>query len=80
MHKNSLNNKSLVWPTRDFDCTLVKFPFASSFRFFLTSNARLFVMLSLANLLLDTGFCAISLKTTQSAIQSLILFDDYIRH
>ena len=50
--------------TRDFVCTLVKFTLTSSFRFFLTSYAGLFVMFSLTNLLLNTGFCAISFETT----------------
>ena len=36
-------------------------------------------MLSLANLLLDSGLCTVSLETAKCAIQSLILFHDYAR-
>ena len=64
--------------TRDFVCKSVKFTFASGFRFFLTPYARLFIMFSFANLLLDACLCAISFETTQSAVQSLILFNDHI--
>ncbi len=57
---------------------LIVFPLASSFRLFLPAYARLLIMLSFANLLLDTSLCAIPLETTQSTVQSLILFYDYI--
>ena len=37
-------------------------------------------MLTLADFLLDTGFSAVSLETTKSAVYRLILFNDYVRH
>ena len=43
---------------------LVIFTFSCSFRFFLTSYAWFLVMFSFTNLLLDTSFCAISLKSS----------------
>lgn len=45
-----------------------------SFRLLLALYARLLVMLSLANFLLDACLCAASLETTQSAVQGLVLF------
>ncbi len=41
----------------------------SSLRLLLTSDGRLLIMLSLANLLLDASLRAASLEATQSAIQ-----------
>ena len=46
--------------------SLIKFAFSSSFRLLFTAHARLFVMFSLTNLLLNAGLCAASLESTQS--------------
>ena len=51
--------------------------FSGRLGFLLAFYARLFVMLSLANFLLNAGLGAASLKTAQSAVQSLIVFYDY---
>ena len=59
---------------------LVIFALASRFRLFLASYARLLIMLSFANLLLNSSLCAVSFETTQSAVQRLVFFNDYIRH
>jgi len=48
--------------------TLIVFSFSSCFRFLLTLNAWLLVMLSLANLLLNTSLRTVSLETAQCAI------------
>ena len=47
---------------------LIVFPFSCCFRFLLALYARLLVMLSLANLLLNAGLRAVSLESAQSAI------------
>ena len=57
---------------------LVELTLSSRFRLLLTSYRWLLVMLSLANLLLDTGLRAVSLKSTQSTVQSLVFFYDNI--
>ncbi len=59
---------------------LVVFALTSCFRLFLTSNARLLIVLSLVDLLLDSSLSAASLETTQCTIQRFVLFYDYIRH
>ena len=48
-----------------------------SLRLLLTSYARLLVMLSLTNFLLNSGLSTVSLESAKSAIQCLILFNDY---
>lgn len=57
---------------------LVELTLSSRFRLLLASYRWLLVMLSLANLLLDAGLSAVSLKSTQCAIQRLVLFYDNI--
>ncbi len=57
---------------------LVELTLSSRFRLLLASYRWLLVMLSLANLLLDAGLGAVSLKSTQCAIQRLVLFYDNI--
>ena len=50
------------------------------FGLLLTLYAGLLVVFSLTDFLLDARLCAASLETTQSAVQSLILFYDNARH
>ena len=57
---------------------LVIFAFPSSLRLLLTLHARLLVMLTLTNLLLNTSLRAASFEATQSTVQSLVLFYDYV--
>ena len=45
-------------------CILIVFTLSGSFRFFLTLYARLLVMFSLTNFLLNTGLSTVSLKTS----------------
>ena len=59
---------------------LLKFSLACSLRLLLTSNAGLLVMLSLADLLLDTCLSAISLESAKSTVQCLVFFNYYVRH
>ena len=47
-----------------FESVLVVLAFSSSFRLFLTLYAWLLIVLSLADLLLDTCLCTVSLETT----------------
>ena len=47
---------------------LVIFALSSSLRLLLTLHARLFVMLTLTNLLLNTSLCTASLEATQSTV------------
>ena len=61
-----------------FHVYLIVFTLPCCFGLLLTPYARLLVMLSLTNLLLDTSLSAASLKTTQGAVQSLVLFNDYV--
>ena len=61
-------------------CLLFEFSFTSSFRLLFTSYAWFFIMLSLTNLLLNTGFSTVSLETTQCAIQWFVFFNCYTRH
>ena len=56
---------------------LFELSLTSSFRLLLTSYAGLLVMLSLADFLLDTGLCTVSLETTKCRIERLVLFYDY---
>lgn len=58
--------------------SLIVFALSCCFGLLLASYAWLLVMLSLTNLLLDSSLRATSLKTTQSAVQSLVLFNDYV--
>ena len=53
---------------------------AGCFSLLLTLDARLFVMFALANLLNDTGACALALKPLQSTLQRLILAYSNFRH
>ena len=54
---------------RGHDRTLVILALTSCLRLLLASDGRLLIMLSLTNLLLDTGLRAASLKAAQSAVQ-----------
>ena len=56
---------------------LFELSLASSLRLLLTLYARLLVVLSLTNLLLNACLSAISLKPTKGAVQRFILFYDY---
>ena len=51
-----------------------------SLRLFLALYARLLVMLSFSDFLLDACLCTVSLKSAQCAVQALILFYDNGRH
>ena len=62
------------------DQRLVVLPLSCSFGLLLTLYAGLLVVFSLTDFLLDARLCAASLETTQSAVQSLILFYDNARH
>ena len=64
----------------DFSSDLVIFALSCCLRLLLASYARLLVVLSLTDFLLDTSLCATSLKTTQCAIQSLVFFYYYSLH
>ena len=57
---------------------LVIFALSCSFGLLLTSYAGFLVMLTLTNLLLDTRLSTTSLEATQCAVQSLVLFYDYV--
>ena len=59
---------------------LVIFTLSCSLRLFLTLYAGLLIMLTLADLLLDTCLCAASLKTTQCAVKLFVLFDLDLSH
>ena len=59
---------------------LVEFTLSSRFGLFLPSYAGLLVMLSLTDFLLDTSLCTVSLKSAQRAVQTLVIFYDYVRH
>ena len=59
---------------------LLKFSLACSLRLLLTSNAGLLVMLSLADLLLDTCLSTITLESAKSAVQWLVFFYDNVWH
>ncbi len=48
---------------------LFEFALTSSFGLLLTSYAGLLVMLTLTNLLLNAGLCAVSLESAKSAVQ-----------
>ena len=55
---------------------LFELSLASSLGLLLTFYARLLVVLSLTNLLLDTGLSAVSLEPTKGTVQRLIFFYD----
>ena len=59
---------------------LFVFSLTSSFRLLLASYAGLLVMLSLANLLLNAGLRAVSLKSAKSTVQSLVFLNYNVRH
>jgi len=68
-----------LFPSGLFCCfVLVIFAFSCRFGLFLASYAGLLVMLALPDLLLDTSLRAASLEATQRAVQSLVLFYDYV--
>ncbi len=54
--------------SRSFQNILVVFAFSSRFGFLFPLHAGFLVMFSLTDLLLNTGFRAISLKTAQCAV------------
>ena len=60
------------------DQQLVVLPLSCSFGLLLTLYAGLLVVFSLTDFLLDARLCAASLETTQSAVQSLILFNNNV--
>ena len=67
--------------SRDNDLPeLSEFALSCCFRFLLAANAGLFIMLALADLLLDTVFGAGALETAQSAVQSFVFFNDDCCH
>jgi hypothetical protein len=53
---------------------LVILPLSGGFGLFLALYARLLVMFSFTNFLLDACLCAASLEAAKSAVQSFILF------
>ena len=57
---------------------LIVFALSCCFGLLLASYARLLVMLSLTNLLLDTSLCTASLEATQCTVQCFVLFNDYV--
>ena len=58
------------------DFLSVVFALSGSFGFLFALYRGLLVMFTLADFLLDTGLCAIPLKTAQCAVEGLIFFDD----
>ena len=50
----------------------------SCLRLFLASDGRLLIMLSLANLLLDTGLRTASLEAAQRTVQRLVFTNNYV--
>ena len=58
------------------ECFLLVLSLASSLGLLLATYARLLVMLSLANLLLDACLGAVSLESAKSAVQGLVLLHD----
>ena len=58
--------------------SLVIFTLSCCLGLLLTLYAGLLVMLSLPDLLLDSSLRTTSLETTQRAVQSLVLFYDYV--
>ena len=54
--------------------------FSGGLRLFLASDAWLLVMLSLTDLLLNTGLGAVPFEPAQGTVKRFIIFNDYVRH
>ena len=63
-----MNNKKLPMDNPLEVSIKLKFTFACRFRLLLAFDARLFIMLPFANLLLDTGFRTVSFESAECAI------------
>lgn len=59
---------------------LSEFAFASSFGFLFAFYRRLLIMLSFTNFVENASACALSLKSSQSTIQRLVIFDANFCH